>query len=139
MRQCSSAITEKSWFSSTSGSNQKKTLAALTNEMNLHDKTVFVRVDLNVPMDKETGAISDDTRARAVIPTVTALKEQGAKVVLCSHYGRPKGQIVEDMRLGPVAERLSSLLDCPVKQCKDSIGEEVKAGELKLSSFFSSC
>lgn len=115
-------------FSSESGGNRKKTLAALTEEMDLHDKTVFVRVDLNVPMDKETGSISDDTRARAVVPTVSALRDHGAKVVLCSHYGRPKGQVVDDMRLAPVAERLCSLLDCTVKQCDDSIGEGVKAG-----------
>ena len=75
-------------------------------------KTVLVRVDFNVPT--RNGVISDDSRIRAALPTLSLLRDGGAKVVVCSHFGRPKGQVVEDMRLGVVRERLSELLGTPV-------------------------
>jgi len=75
-------------------------------------KTVLVRVDFNVPT--RNGVISDDSRIRAALPTLNLLRDGGAKVVVCSHFGRPKGQVVEDMRLGIVRERLSELLGTPV-------------------------
>ena len=80
--------------------------------VNVKGKTVLVRVDFNVPT--RNGVISDDSRIRAALPTLNLLRNGGAKVVVCSHFGRPKGQVVEDMRLGIVRERLSELLGAPV-------------------------
>ena len=80
--------------------------------VDVNSKTVLVRVDFNVPT--RNGAISDDSRIRAALPTLNLLREGGATVVVCSHFGRPKGQVVEDMRLGIVRERLSELLGAPV-------------------------
>jgi phosphoglycerate kinase len=88
-------------------------------------KKVFVRVDFNVPL--ENGAITDDTRIRETLPTITYLIEQGAKVILASHLGRPKGQVVEELRLTPVTARLSELLGKPVVSATESIGEAVQA------------
>ena len=68
-------------------------------------KTVLVRVDFNVPM--RNGVITDDSRIRAALPTLNLLKDRAAKVVVCSHIGRPGGQVVEEMRLAPVRARLS--------------------------------
>ncbi len=103
----------------------KKTLANLS-AADLAGKRVFVRVDFNVPLDKETGAISDDTRIRAALPTIQDLTSKGAKVILASHLGRPKG-VEEKSRLMPVAERLSELLGTTVIKCNDCIGDEVAA------------
>ena len=89
-------------------------------------KRVFVRVDFNVPV--ENGAITDDTRIRETLPTIQYLVERGAKVILASHMGRPKGQVVEELRLNLQAQRLSELLGGkPVAKADDSIGEAVKA------------
>src|SRR5690606_27631173 len=81
-------------------------------------------VDFNVPM--ENGAVVDDTRIRAAIPTIQQLSEKGAKVILASHLGRPKGEVKEDMRLTAVGERLSQLMNKPVKKLDESIGELVE-------------
>jgi phosphoglycerate kinase len=94
-------------------------------EINLKGKRVIMRVDFNVPLDKE-GNITDDTRITAALPTIQYVLEQGTKLVLMSHLGRPKGQVQEEMRLTPVSRRLSELLGKEVIQCKDSIGEETK-------------
>ena len=77
-------------------------------DIDVSNKKVLVRVDFNVPMDRN-GAIADDSRIRAAIPTIQYLQVNGAAVILCSHFGRPNGQVVESMRLGPVADRLSQL------------------------------
>lgn len=100
----------------------KKSVANLTKS-DLEGKRVLVRVDFNVPMDN--GAITDDTRIRAALPTINDLTEKGAKVILCSHMGRPNGQVKESLRLTPVAIRLSELLGKTVIKCDDCIGEDV--------------
>lgn len=100
---------------------QKKTV----RDVEVSGKKVFCRVDFNVPMSE--GTITDDTRIRAAIPTIQYLKEQGAKVILASHLGRPKGKVNEEMRLTAVAERLSELLGSPVANAKEVVGEAVTA------------
>ncbi|MSQ15541.1 MAG: phosphoglycerate kinase [Dehalococcoidia bacterium] len=94
-------------------------------DIDIRDKRVLMRVDYNVPLDRDTGAVTDDTRLRATIPTIRYLQEQGAKIILCSHLGRPDGMVVDRLRLGPIAERLSDLLGQPVKQLPDCIGARV--------------
>ena len=89
---------------------QKKTV----RDIDVAGKRIFVRVDFNVPFADAQGEISDDTRIRAALPTIKYLTEKGARVVLASHLGRPKGKVVDSMRLGPVARRLSELLEAPV-------------------------
>jgi phosphoglycerate kinase len=88
-------------------------------------KRVLVRVDFNVPLDAD-GAIMDDSRLRAALPTIEYLIEHGAKVILCSHLGRPKGRVVEGLRMAVVARRLSQLLGRPVGTTLDCIGPEVE-------------
>ncbi|MDF2722178.1 MAG: phosphoglycerate kinase, partial [Paenibacillus sp.] len=94
-------------------------------------KKVFVRVDFNVPL--EDGHITDDTRIRETLPTIRYLIEKGAKVILASHLGRPKGQVVEEMRLTPAADRLAELLGKPVVKADEAIGDAVKAQIAKLN------
>ncbi|TCW39081.1 phosphoglycerate kinase [Laceyella sacchari] len=94
-------------------------------DVDVRGKRVFCRVDFNVPM--ENGQITDDTRIRAALPTIQTLVEQGAKVILASHLGRPKGKVVEEMRLTPVAARLSELLGKPVAKVDEVVGAEVEA------------
>lgn len=94
-------------------------------DADVQGKKVFVRADFNVPL--ENGRITDDTRIRMTIPTIQLLLDQGAKVILASHLGRPKGQVVEDLRLTPVAERLSELLGRPVKKMDEAVGTSVEA------------
>ena len=88
-------------------------------------KRVLVRVDFNVPLDINTGAISDDSRIQASLNTIEYLVEHKAKVILCSHLGRPKGKVVETLGLAPVAHRLSQLIGLPVKVAQDCVGAEV--------------
>ncbi|MBE7218720.1 MAG: phosphoglycerate kinase [Caulobacteraceae bacterium] len=88
----------------------------------LRDRRALVRVDFNTPMDK--GAVSDDTRLRAALPTIRALSQAGAKVVLLAHFGRPKGERREDMSLKPIVQPLSDLLEQPVAFAKDCVGPE---------------
>jgi phosphoglycerate kinase len=94
-------------------------------------KRVLVRVDFNVPFDRN-GGIADDSRIRAALPTIEYLKEQGAKVILCSHLGRPDGKVVESLRLTPVARRLSQLLGQPVETADDCVGPAVEAAAAAL-------
>ncbi|MEI2580125.1 phosphoglycerate kinase [Scytonema sp. PRP1] len=102
----------------------KKTLANLSAE-DLSGKRALVRVDFNVPVD-DAGNITDDTRIRAALPTIQDLTQKGAKVILVSHFGRPKG-VDDKLRLTPVAKRLSELLGQEVVKTDDSIGDEVSA------------
>lgn len=94
-------------------------------DVNVSGLKVFVRVDFNVPL--ENGAITDDTRIRETLPTVKYLIENGAKVILASHLGRPKGEVVEELRLTPVAARLSELLGKPVVKADEAVGADVQA------------
>src|SRR5947208_5515216 len=100
----------------------KKTI----RDIQVAGKRVLVRVDFNVPLDAELH-ITDDTRIKADIPTIQYLLDQGAAVILMSHLGRPKGQVVDSMRLTPVAKRLSELLGRPVQMAADCVGPEVEA------------
>ncbi|MDY6804326.1 MAG: phosphoglycerate kinase [Cyanobacteriota bacterium] len=108
----------------------KKTVANLSAS-DLSGKRVFVRADFNVPVDN--GKITDDTRIRAALPTIQDLTSKGAKVILASHFGRPKGKVNESMRLTPVGERLSELLGKPVVKVDDCVGDEVASavGDMK--------
>ncbi|PYZ95796.1 phosphoglycerate kinase [Alteribacter lacisalsi] len=93
-------------------------------DLDLQGKRVFCRVDFNVPM--KDGEVTDDTRIRAALPTIQYLTEQGAKVILASHLGRPKGSVVEDLRLDPVAKHLSNLLGKEVLKTDEVYGDEPK-------------
>ena len=94
-------------------------------DVDLKGKRVFCRVDFNVPM--QDGQITDETRIHAALPTIQYLQEQGAKVILASHLGRPKGTVVEELRLTPVAKRLSEKLGQEVKKADEAYGDSVKA------------
>jgi phosphoglycerate kinase len=89
-------------------------------------KRVMVRVDFNVPLDIKTGAITDDNRIRAALPTIKYLIEHKAKVIICSHLGRPDGKVVDGLRMAPIAQRLSQLVNLPVATASDCIGADVE-------------
>ena len=98
----------------------KKTM----KDIQLEGQRVFCRVDFNVPM--ENGQVTDDTRIRAAIPTIEYMVEQGAKVILASHLGRPNGEVNEEMRLTTAGEKLAELIGKPVRKLDTSIGQEVE-------------
>ncbi len=104
----------------------KKTI----RDVDVAGKRVFVRADLNVPLDD--GRITDDTRIRASLPTIVYLLERGASVILASHLGRPKGKVTDALRLKPVADRLSQLLGRPVRMTGDALGPGVQVAVDKL-------
>ena len=105
----------------------KKTL----NDVDVAGKKVLVRCDFNVPLDGDK--ITNDKRIVASLPTIQALLDQNAKVILCSHLGRPKGEFKPEFSLTPVAKRLSELLSRPVVMAKDVIGEDAKAKAAALN------
>ena len=103
----------------------KRSLSSLGAE-DLCGKRVLVRVDFNVPLGDE-GQITDDTRIRAALPTINDLLEKSARVILSAHFGRPKGDVNEKMRLTSVAQRLSELLGKKVQKTDSCIGTEAEA------------
>ena len=108
------------------------------NKLSIRDldaagKEVLMRADFNVPLN-EAGEITDDTRIRAAIPTIEHLKQAGAKLVLCSHMGRPKGEPNSKYSLQPVAARLSEILGCEVTCTNNCIGEEAAASRAALTN-----
>lgn len=108
----------------------KKTI----EDVNVRGKRVLVRVDFNVPRNKETGEITDDARMRAALPTLQYLIDNGAKVIVMSHLGRPKGKVVEELRLTEVGKHLAELLGKPVKKLDDCIGPDVEAAVANMKN-----
>ena len=106
------------------------TFRKLDQASDLAGKRVLVRVDLNIPM--QDGAVSDDTRLRAVKPTVQALKAKGAQVILLAHFDRPKGKVVPSMSLRPVVAPLSQVLGAPVAFADDCVGEAAEKAVAEL-------
>ena len=96
-------------------------------DIDIDGKRVLVRVDFNVPIDKETRRILDDTRIRAALPTIRYLREHRARIVLVSHLGRPDGKVIESARLAPVAARLAELIAAPVACATDVAGASAEA------------
>jgi phosphoglycerate kinase len=103
-------------------------------DIEVSDKRVLVRVDFNVPIDAKTGAITDDSRIRATLPTIKYLIERNARVILISHLGRPKGKVVDELRLTPIAQRLSQILGKQVGVAVNCIGPEVEKSVETLRS-----
>jgi len=111
--------------------------AQTVRDVDVEGRRVFVRADLNVPI--EDGRITDDSRIRASLPTIVYLLERGATVILASHLGRPKGKVNDALRLKPIADRLSQLLGRPVRMTGDALGpgvqvavDKLRAGDLLL-------
>lgn len=109
---------------------KKRTIKDL-NENQLVDKIILIRVDFNVPINEEL-EITDDTRIKAALPTIKYLTSHRAKVVLMSHLGRPKGKVVEKLRLNNIAHRLGELLGQKVKKLDNCIGKEIEEEIMKL-------
>jgi phosphoglycerate kinase len=97
-------------------------------------KRVLVRVDFNVPLDPKTNDIMDDSRIIAALPTIWYLIEHKARIILCSHLGRPDGKVVDSMRMTPIAERLSQLINLPIYTVSDCIGPKVTQAVGKLKN-----
>ncbi len=102
-----------------------------SQSLEVRGRRVFLRVDANVPLDGDR--IRDDTRLRAIVPTLADLRARGARLVVASHLGRPKGQADPALSLAPVAERLGELLGCAVKLAPDSVGPAVESQTRSLA------
>ena len=98
----------------------------LLNDIDVAGKTVFLRADLNVPLD-DSGNITDDHRIKAALPTIDLIREKGGKLVVASHLGRPKGKVVKELSLEPVAKRLHELSGTEVRMAPDCVGDETKS------------
>jgi len=103
-------------------------------DIDIKAKKVLVRVDFSVPLDRQTLAITDDTRIQAALPTIKYLIQEGARIILCSHLGRPRGKVVEELRMAPVASQLSQILKTVVRTTKDCIGAGVEAATKELKN-----
>ncbi len=101
-------------------------------DIDVRGKRVLLRVDFNVPLDLDTGAIRNTARIGASLPTIKYLVDHAAKVILCSHLGRPRGKVVENLRLAPIARKLSQLTGLPVMTASDCIGQEVERKVMTL-------
>ncbi|MBI1358367.1 MAG: phosphoglycerate kinase [Acidobacteria bacterium] len=97
------------------------------DDLNLAGRKVFMRVDFNVPLAEDGTTITSDTRIRAAVPTIQAVLDRGASLILASHLGRPKGKPNPKMSLAPASQRLSEILGIPVQQAPDCVGPEVEA------------
>jgi phosphoglycerate kinase len=95
-------------------------------DIDVNGKRTLVRVDFNVPLDAKSDAITNDSRIRAALPTIKYLVEHGAKIILCTHLGRPDGKVIEELRVKPIATRLSQLIGRPVQIAPDCVGPEVE-------------
>ena len=102
------------------------------HDLDVKGKRVLVRVDFNVPLDKKTNEVSDDKRIRETFPTIKYLIERNAKVILCSHLGRPDGKVIDSLKMDKVAERLGKLLNKRIKKLNDCIGKKVKDEILEM-------
>ena len=99
-------------------------LKKTVRDIDVAGKTCLVRVDFNVPINPDTGAIADDSRIRAAVPTIHHLQQAGAKIVLCTHYGRPKGKVVESMRVTAIRERAAEWLNTDIADAGGPGGDE---------------
>jgi len=106
----------------------KKTI----RDVDVRGKRVLVRVDFNVPLDE--GKVADDTRIQAALPTIRYLLDRHATLILCSHLGRPKGQVDDSLKMDPVAERLAELLEQPVTKLDDCVGPAVESAVRQAGS-----
>src|SRR3989344_5173358 len=102
------------------------------NDLDVKGKRVLVRVDFNVPLDKKTNEITDDKRIKESLPTIKFLIERHAKVILCSHLGRPDGKTVENLRMDKIALRLQQMINRKVTKLNDCVGDYVKEHVMKM-------
>ncbi len=132
----SASIAPSRFFHASGADLAKLNVEGLAEKVNLEGQNVLMRVDLNVPLSKEDDVtVTDDTRLRAIVPTTKFLLDKGANVILCSHFGRPKGEIIEtgkNGRLNPVVPHLNDLLGTEVKKVDDCMGAEVEDAVSKL-------
>ncbi|MFO7818880.1 MAG: phosphoglycerate kinase [Halanaerobacter sp.] len=105
----------------------------ILKDVAVEGKKVLVRVDFNVPVDDD-GNVTDETRIEAALPTINYLKDEGAKVILMAHFGRPGGEVQEDLRLDPVANALANQLNDTVTKTDDTVGEEAQEAVSKLKA-----
>ena len=102
------------------------------NDLDVKGKRVLVRVDFNVPLDNKTGEITDDKRIKETLPTINFLIGRNAKVILCSHLGRPDGKIIESLRMDKVGHRLGQLLNKTINKLNDCVGDRVKEEIMRM-------
>jgi len=129
LRYTSAATGQQRFFHVTPQALAKLNVEGLAERVDLKGQNVLVRVDLNVPLAKDDVTVTDDTRLRAIVPTTKFLLEKGANPILCSHFGRPKGEIIEtgkNGRLNPVVKPLEALLGTSIIKVDDCVGPEVE-------------